>query len=141
MAIDKELIIRKLKMIFEDMNHLQRLSKLSLEDYLANFENEVLAERYLERIIGRLIDINYHIICESNEAPPSDYYSSFITMGKLNIISAELATKLAHCAGLRNHLAHEYNGIDEKLIYQAIKTCFDDLPLYLEAINRFITAV
>ena len=39
-------------------------------EYLASATDEVLAERYLERIIGRMIDINYHVLTESGQPPP-----------------------------------------------------------------------
>jgi len=39
---------------------------------------------------------------------------------------------------LRNRLAHEYNGIDEKMIYDAVKHVVAELPRYLEAVKSFI---
>ena len=62
MPIDKKLISRKITLINGDLKSLKGLNKLSLKIYLSNAEYETLAERYLERIIGRMIDINYHIL-------------------------------------------------------------------------------
>ena len=136
--IDKTLILRKIKLIGEDLKRLKPLSFLSFRDYKKDYRNEILAERYLERIIGRLIDINYHLIVEIQKLPPKDYFESFIFLGRLKIISLKLAKKLAKSAGLRNRLAHEYNGIDERLVHQAIKNCFHDLPKYLKQTNNFL---
>jgi len=139
MPLDKILINRKIVLISEDLLQLERLSKLNYSRYIADYKNEILAERYLERIIGRMIDINYHLIVEQNFPPPKDYFESFVQIGKLKIIPDELAKKLAQSAGLRNRLAHEYNGINEKKVYQAVKICFMDIPKYLKKIERFIT--
>ena len=58
--IDRALVTRKITLILKDLAALTDLSRQSREAYLANPINEVLAERYLERMIGLMIDINYH---------------------------------------------------------------------------------
>jgi len=134
MSINKDILYRKINLINKDLSNLRKLSYLSFKDYLKNPEYEVLAERYLERIIGRMIDINYHILSELNEINPVDYFSSFVEMGKNNYISIELSEKLKKSAGLRNRLAHEYDDIDEKKIYEAIKKSLKEIPEFLRSI-------
>jgi len=138
MPVDKVLVKRKLSLISEDLIRLKSISKLSFAEYIDNFENEILAERYLERIIGRMIDINYHIVTEMGRPAPRDYYNSFIELGKLKVVSPALSHELAGSAGLRNHISHEYDDIDEKKIYAAVKNCFTGLPKYLNSINSFL---
>ena len=136
MPIDKVLVIRKMNLIGRDLKRLKPLSQLSFKNYLSKYENEILAERYLERIIGRIIDINYHLITGVGNLPPKDYFESFTMLGELGILSKDLAQKLAGLAGVRNRLAHEYNEIDEKKIYQVIKSCYLVLPRYFKSIKR-----
>jgi uncharacterized protein YutE (UPF0331/DUF86 family) len=138
MAVDKVLIKRKISLISEDIIHLKPLAGLSLSGYLDKYENEILTERYLERIIGRMIDINYHIITELGHPPPRDYFQSFVELGRLKVIPFDLADRLTSAAGLRNRLAHEYDDIDEKLVYSSLQSCFKDIPPYLKAIHSFI---
>ncbi|MFH1968649.1 MAG: hypothetical protein ABIJ84_04655 [bacterium] len=59
MPIDEKLINRKITLINIELKRLKALSKLSLRTYLSQTDYEILAERYLERIINRMIDINY----------------------------------------------------------------------------------
>ncbi len=141
MPIDKILVRRKLNLIAQDLERLKTLSHLSLKEYLRKYENEILAERFLERLIGRMIDINYHLISELGHLVPKDYFESFLKLGQLKILPPELARVLARSAGLRNRLAHEYNEIDEIKVYQAIKDCFRDLPPYINRINLFLRKV
>ena len=138
MSVDRKLVIRKISLAGQDLKRLKPLSLLSLKKYQAKYENEILAERYLERIIGRIIDINYHLITGSGNLPPKDYFESFTILGELKILPGELARKLAKLAGLRNRLAHEYNGIDKKKVFQIAKSCYSDLPPYFKSIKRFI---
>ena len=97
--IDRELITRKITLILKDLSSLTDLSRLSREAYLANPINEVLAERYLERMIGRMIDINYHLITESGNPPPRDYHESFQMLGTMGILKTEFARQIACSAG------------------------------------------
>jgi len=138
MSLNHELLNRKVSLIWQDLEQLQELAKLDLSQYLADFRNEILAERYLERIIGRVIDINFHIVAEQSLSAPTDYYSSFIQLVELKILDRDSATRYAKLAGLRNRLAHEYNGIDEKTIYKALKDLVIELPRYIEAVKDFM---
>ena len=135
--IDAELIKRKIKLINRDLKELDRLGNLNFDQFQAKKEYEVLAERYLERIIGRMIDINYHILSNKNIIP-SDYFSSFIEMGEQNYLPLELSQSLANSAGLRNRLTHEYDEIDENQIYKAIGRALKEVPQFLKYILQIL---
>jgi uncharacterized protein YutE (UPF0331/DUF86 family) len=111
---DRDLVTRKIALILTDLREATRIAEKPLAEYLASPLDEVVTERYLERMIGRMIDINYHLITDAGYAPPRDYYDSFIQLAKLGILSADFATRIAACAGLRNRLVHEYDEIDPR---------------------------
>ncbi len=69
--IDQELVTRKLVLITSDLRELGLIAQTPLADYLASPTHELVVERYLERVIGRMIDINYHLITEGGHAPPT----------------------------------------------------------------------
>jgi uncharacterized protein YutE (UPF0331/DUF86 family) len=136
MPVNRELVERKIALILQDLEQLRRLSALTAEEYLADPRNEALGERFLERIIGRLIDINFHIITEKTQTTPRDYHDSFLRLGPLGVLSSEVAARFARLSGLRNRIAHEYNGLDEKLILAAVREVAAELPGYLSEIRR-----
>src|SRR3989344_4643595 len=136
MPIDEELINRKVTLINNDLKSLKELSKLSLKTYLSKAEYETLAERYMERIIGRMIDINYHILSEKEKEIPADFYNSFIALGKKGYLPMALADTIADSAGLRNRLAHEYDEIDSKKVFAAMISCLSGVPKYLKSIVK-----
>lgn len=136
--IDKELVTRKITLILKDLSALTDLSRQSREAYLANPVNEVLAERYLERMIGRMIDINYHLITESGQSPPKDYHESFQMLGTMGILQGEFSREIAFSAGLRNRIVHEYDEIDAAKVFEALQVAVQQLPTYLDHVNRFI---
>lgn len=136
--IDKKLIHRKINLIGKDLQSLKPISLLSEKEYFKKPEYEILTERYLERIITRVIDINYHLIVESGNPPPKDYFSSFTELGKIKILPYDFSQKLAQYSGLRNRLVHEYNSLDEKKVYLASKSIIKDLPQYFRHIEKFL---
>lgn len=134
--IDKDLVTRKMALIAGDLKHIVHLAEMALSDYLTDPHAEILAERYLERTVGRMIDINYHMITESGEAPPCDYYDSFLKMGVLGILPVDLARRIASCAGLRNRIVHEYDELDPVRVHEGLQAAARDIPSYLENIEK-----
>ena len=137
MPVDSKIIKRKINLISRDLKSLKKISIIPLAKYLDSAEYEALAERYLERMVGRMIDINYHIL-SAEDIMPADYYTSFIEMGKQKYLPVKLADSLANFAGLRNRLAHEYDEIDQEQVYRAAGRAIKEVPLYLEAVLKIL---
>jgi uncharacterized protein YutE (UPF0331/DUF86 family) len=138
--IDLTLVTRKMALILEDLADVSPLSGKGSEEFVGSRLDEILAERLLERMIGRMIDINFHLITESGHRPPSDYYQSFLELGRLGILPPAMAEQMAACAGLRNRIVHEYDDVDPRKIHEALRTALRDIPEYLGAIRRFLDA-
>lgn len=136
--IDRLLITRKMSLILEDLAGMIRLSQQPREQYLKDSISEALAERYLERAIGRMIDVNFHLVIESGHAPPKDYHESFVLLGTLGIMTANFAKEMAMAAGLRNRIVHEYDDIDPERVYEALPVAVRRIPVYLDHIQRFV---
>jgi uncharacterized protein YutE (UPF0331/DUF86 family) len=99
---------------------------------------EVIVERYLERIIGRMIDVNYHLIAEAGQAPPRDYHESSTGLAKLGILPGEFVARIAACAGLRYRIVREYDDIDPELVHAALQAAVCDIPEYLRHVERHL---
>ncbi len=130
--------MRKMVLIAEDLRRLEGLARKSREEYLAGEIDETLAERYLERMIGRMIDVNYHLLTESGEAPPRDYHDSFVVLDRIGALDAGFARRLAPCAGLRNRIVHVYDDLDPGRVYDSLRSAVADVPPYLTAIRSFL---
>jgi uncharacterized protein YutE (UPF0331/DUF86 family) len=136
--IDPELVTRKMVLITADLKAIEALAQRPLEDYIASATDEVLVERYLERIIGRMIDINYHLITEAGHPPPRDYFDSFTQLARIGVLPPAFATQIAASAGLRNRLVHEYDEIDPERVYAGLQAAVRDVPQYLRHIERYL---
>lgn len=136
--IDPELVTRKMTLVAQDLRRLEQLVVGGRDKYLKSETDETLAERYLERMIGRMIDVNYHLLTESGEAPPPDYHESFTALARLGVLDASFARQIASCAGLRNRIVHDYDDVDPARVFDAIGTALRDVPQYLAAVQRFV---
>ena len=139
--IDTALVIRKITLISGDLKEILKLSDKTQQEFLSESYLEVLAERFLERVIGRMIDINFHIITETGHPPPRDYYDSFLKLGSIGILPADLARQLAACTGLRNRIVHEYDEIDAARVHEGLRAAARDVPLYLKRIETYIDSL
>ena len=137
--IEVEIIRRKLAVIIENLMALKPIETFTKEEYIKDVYKRKATERLLQELIEAAIDINSHLIVQIGNAAPDDYYESFIKVGELRIISADLAEKLAPSAGLRNRLVHEYDLLDHSLILEAVKMAEELYPEYIKEIETFIS--
>ncbi len=136
--VDRDLITRKIALILDDLRAVAPIAQKPVDQYVASATDEIVAERYLERVIGRMIDINYHLITEAGHAPPRDYYDSFTQLAKLRILPPAFASQMAACAGLRNRLVHEYDEIDPRRVYEGLQAAVRDVPEYLRRVHEHL---
>jgi len=136
--IDAALVGRKALLITRDLADLAPLARTPLADYLANARDELVAERLLERIIGRMIDINYHLLTETAHPPPADYYASFTQLAALGVYDIEFGRRIAAYTGLRNRIVHEYDEVDPRKVHEALGTAIQDVSTYLRAIEDYV---
>jgi uncharacterized protein YutE (UPF0331/DUF86 family) len=141
--LDKDFIERKIKLITEDMEHLREFQNYSLDDLAKDFIKQAAAERFLERIIIRTVDINNHLIAELGKGTEEvrGYYDTFIVLANFRIYSENFAKQIAENVKFRNLLVHEYNKIDKTLIHKKIKEVLDDFGKYLNYILKFIEKI
>jgi uncharacterized protein YutE (UPF0331/DUF86 family) len=139
MGINHELVERKIALILEDLDRLRGLASLSEQQYLADERNEALVERYLERMVGRILDVNYHLAVESSSIVPRDYSDSFLKLADIGVLEKDRAAYYVRLAGLRNRITHEYNGLDSRLVHQAVQEAVTQIPALLRAYRAFLS--
>jgi uncharacterized protein YutE (UPF0331/DUF86 family) len=138
MTIDAELVTRKLLLIAGDLGRLKQTAEGGLDAFLRDEVTQAATERVLERVIGRMIDVNYHVLIARDQAPPSDYHASFVRLGDVGVLEPSFAGRIARAAGLRNRLVHEYEDIDPRKIYEALLVALEDIPVYLTRLNALV---
>jgi len=128
-VVDPLIVKRKLQKLAGYLKELETLQDVTLEEYLNDFRHKRVAERLVQLIVDIAVDINTHVVVDADNPPPDDAYSSFIEAAKIGIISLELAKRLAPSTGERNVIVHEYEEINDIIVYESIS---ESLDLYWE---------
>jgi len=138
--LDKTFIIRKIKLIQEELSILEDLSKYSFAEIAADFIKLYSVERALEKIIMRAIDINQHIIAETGKGDEKvkGYEDTFYALSGMDVYTESFAKEIAPSAGLRNRLVHEYNDTKDQIIYESVKDAITQYTMYCRYILKFI---
>lgn len=138
MTPDRSLVTRKLALIAADLERLERVATVPRDRFLADAITQAAAERLLERVIGRMIDVNYHLITDAGQPPPTDYFASFQMLADIGVLDRPFADRLAPAAGLRNRLVHEYEQIDPARVFDALGRAGHDIRDYSAAVERYL---
>jgi len=131
---------RKIKLIQEDLARLEPLGHFSFHEVAKDPVKYAATERLLERIITRAIDINRHCIAElgkGNEVVRT-YEDTFLRLGDLAVLPQTLAKAIAPSAGLRNVLVHEYDEVDERLVYQSVGHALTQYTKYCDQLIKLL---
>ena len=138
--LNKDLIQRKIALIQDELLRLTEFENLTIEEASKDYKSQAIVERLLERVIGRALDINQHIIAEMGVRLESikKYRETFIKLSDLGVYPIEFAEKIAPCAGFRNALIHEYNNLDKEIVRKSIKLAIQEFNDYSKYILAFI---
>ncbi len=138
MTVDPALVTRKLMLIASDVEALRPIAARGIEAYVGARIDQAVVERYLERAIGRMIDVNFHIITGTGQPPPTDYHASFLRLADVGVLDANFARQIARAAGLRNRLVHEYDEVDPRRVFEGLEAALRDVPVYLARVNAYL---
>ncbi|MFH1245372.1 MAG: DUF86 domain-containing protein [Candidatus Omnitrophota bacterium] len=138
--IDQELLQRKIALIEDDLQHLLPFEKLKIKEIDRDFTTQAVVERVLERVIGRALDINQHIIAEKglHLERIAAYRDTFLRLVDLGVYPRDFAEKISASAGLRNVLVHEYNNINPVILQQSIGQAIKEFNEYTRYILVFL---
>ncbi|MCM0593929.1 MAG: DUF86 domain-containing protein [Gloeotrichia echinulata IR180] len=139
--IDTVIVTTRLEFIARYLDSLKRFEQISLDDYLVNFDHQLITERLLQLMIQAAIDINDHILSRLNPGKSQTNFDSFISLGRYGVISRELARQLAPSSGLRNRLVHEYDDIEPQQVFKSINFALQQYPLYVRQVNSYLISL
>lgn len=135
---DRDRICTKLNKLYSYYEELKNISGISQEEYSRNLLYRRATERTMQLIVECATDINNMLLKMHSKKGSSDYFNSFLDIADLDIISAEFALKIAPSTGLRNILVHEYEDINDEIVYRSIGNCLEYYLRYMDLINRYL---
>lgn len=95
-------------------------------------------ERLFQLVVDTMVDINVHILRESNFGAVDDLQSTFKLLGDSGVLDRDFAKKIAPVVGARNMIVHRYEKLDMDLFLNNLKNNFSDFKKYLIQIDGFL---
>lgn len=136
--IDKDLIKNKMEDIQAYFKEMEPILKYESREIIEDNLKIRAVERLFQLIVDTSIDINTHIITETDFNTPEDYQSTFIILGENKILPMNFAVKISPSVGLRNLIVHKYGKVDLKKMVDDIKNEIGQYLEYLKLVNEFI---
>jgi uncharacterized protein YutE (UPF0331/DUF86 family) len=130
--------IKKISQKFIQLeNYLGLLKEISKESEEAFLKNQIIigsAKYYLQVSIECCLDVANHIIASERLRAPNDYADSFTVLEEKGIFHQQLGQRLRQMAKFRNRLVHLYGEIDDKYVYEFLKTDVEDIRKFRKII-------
>ncbi len=139
--IDEGIIREKVSLIARDLERLKVFSNSSFLQEGESYIKYAALKNILMEIIGRAVDINYHIVSEHitpEKEAPRNYKDVFLNLYDIGVLPEEFAKEIAQTAGLRNAIVHEYTGAEEKELYEIVGSIIDQYAKYCKYVLQFL---
>ncbi|MHA2362559.1 MAG: type VII toxin-antitoxin system HepT family RNase toxin [Candidatus Hodarchaeales archaeon] len=138
MAIDNDIIFRRLHLIKNCVEKINQILGRGIETYLEDEILELALERCLQISAQSIADIGSHIIAQKGWSIPETYSQILSVLGKKDVIEKQLAKKLAEFMGLRNILVHAYLDIESERLFSEVKININNLTEFIKEIKEYI---
>ena len=123
--------------IVEFIDNLKEILPDNYEIYKSNMEKRLACEKAFEKIIEAVNDLAILTIKNKRLSLLTDKEKAFDILSKSGDISEELASKLKQAKGMRNILAHQYDKLDDEIIFEVIHNeIIKDTEIFLEIIEN-----
>lgn len=136
--LDKSVVKQKIKQVLIYLGEIEPILELNFENYKKDIYKIRTLERNIQLIVDNMIDINNELILDKNIEPADDYFGSFIKLKETGIFPEELINILAPLTGLRNRIVHEYDKIDQKILFVTIQKRAEEIKKYLKIVAEKI---
>ena len=136
--LDKVFIQKKMDMLSESVGKIEKLMETPIE-VIKNDDMRLPAlERYFQKAVDTMVDINTHLITASDFGTVDDLQGTFRMLGDFGVLEKDFAGKIAPIVGVRNMLVHRYEKLDKDLFLNNLKCNFSDFKMFLIQIDSYL---
>ena len=133
----EERINDKIKEVENLLLELEDIRVDTLEQYLRDIKTRAACERYFEKIIEVVIDLSFFVIKDKELKEPKEDEDAFKILSDEKIIKERLCSRLKNAKGMRNFIIHQYEKINDELVFESISHELEkDVREFLDAVRR-----
>lgn len=131
-----ETISAKLVSIGRCVQRIVQHTPATAADLAADHDSQDIISINLQRAIQLAVDVAGAMIARRALTPPATMADAFRILAKAELLSDELAERLARAVGFRNVSVHEYEEIDWNIVYSLITKHLDDFRDFVRAVTE-----
>jgi len=135
--LDRERILAKIDQLDAYLAELQEIAPESFAEY-QGVEKKRACERLLQLSVEVVVDICNLLVSGLRLGLPAEEEDLFSKLLKAGVISKVMGEKLREMRGFRNILVHEYAQVDDRLVYEAVKTKIEDFALFKREVLAYL---
>ena len=135
---DKPYLQKKIDLLSESVGKLEKLVSADIKELKRDELKLPALERYFQKAVDTMIDINTHIIKEGNFGTVDDLQSTFKMLGDVSALEKKFAAKIAPIVGVRNMLVHRYEKLNKDMFLNNLKRNFSDFKTYLIQVDDYL---
>jgi uncharacterized protein YutE (UPF0331/DUF86 family) len=135
-VVDKALVAARVAAVRDATARVRAVLPASAQAFAADrTAREVVVLNLLVAIQGCL-DLAAHWLADAGWEVPASYAEVFAALARHEVITPELATRLAGAAGFRNLVTHQYGALDWRRVYALASRDMSDLNAFCGEIAR-----
>ncbi len=140
MSVDHDRLIKqKLINMASYAEEMTPYLQVPAKRYLEDSGRRRIVERLAQVIIESAIDINGLLIERAGNVPPATAYRSFDSVHGLGVIDDYLTARFHRYIGLRNRIVHDYDVLDNRIVYYSAKRLLDDAKQYIGSVYAYLS--
>jgi uncharacterized protein YutE (UPF0331/DUF86 family) len=138
--VNRDLVAAKLTELSDRVARIRAHAKATADELASDRDALDLVSFNLMLAVQLCADIASHLIADEGWPPAPNLAISFTRLEERGVLSGSTAEALRRAVGLRNIVAHGYQGADVGAIFQAATRGVADLEAFARDLARWVTA-
>jgi len=125
----------KFDKLIENILDLRKLAEYSQSEFLGDFEHKAAARYLLRESAEICIDVCHRLISLNKLRVPKTFVEAVEIIAEAGFIDDLLLPKLRSIVRFRNLIVHQYHDIDDKMVYEILRSNIDDFESLISQVN------
>ena len=133
--MDRVVVHQKLDSLRRCLARIRSKEPISLGLLQKDYDLQDIVSLNLTRAVQMAVDIGAHMVSAQMQAAPATMGETFDQLGRMGVISEELALQLKKSVGFRNVAVHNYNAVNWAIVFSILQGHLQDFDAFAKAID------
>ena len=138
--MDRVVIHQKLESLRRCLARIRSKEPISLGVLQKDYDLQDMVSLNLTRAVQMTVGIGAHMVSVQMQAAPATMGETFDQLGRMSVISEELALQLKKSVGFRNVAIHNYNAVNWAIVFSILQAHLQDFDAFAKAIDLKINS-